>query len=78
MSFKHICYDNTHSYNNLGIPRVIIYFTVYLCITKNKKFSTFCTNRIVVFNIFFLIKVFRKLFSSVPNGVAGMSFWRLY
>ena len=28
-------------YNNLGIRRVILYFTVCLCITKNEKFSAF-------------------------------------
>ena len=32
----------TFSYNNLGMHRVIICLTAYLCITKNKK--SFCRN----------------------------------
>ena len=45
-------------YNNLGIRRVIIYFTVCLSITKNK----IVLNRIVIFNTFFLVKVFHFWF----------------
>ena len=58
---------------------MIICFTVCLCITKNEKFFAFCMNCIEVFNTFcfslFPIKVSRKLFGSVPNGVVNMVFF---
>ena len=46
---------NNFFYNNLGISREIISFTIDICITKNKKFSAFCMNCIEVFNTFFSV-----------------------
>ena len=39
-------------YDNLSICSVIIYFTVWFCMTKNEKFFAFCMNCIEVFNTF--------------------------
>ena len=67
MSFKHICYDNTHSYNNLGIRRVIICSTVSLCIPKMKRFLHESHN-----NVQYLLKC--SAFGSVFNKLTNMGF----
>ena len=57
---------------------MIICFTPCLCITKNEKFSAFCMNYIEVLNTFYFslfpIKVSRKLFGFMPNGVVKVFF----
>ena len=60
----HVLMPNNFFCNNLGIHRVIICFTLCLCITKIEK--RFCMN---------CIEVFLKLFRCVPNGVVNMGFF---
>ena len=60
--------------NNLGIRRVIIYFTIGLYITKNEQFSAFLHKSDT--SVQYLLKY--STFDSVPIEVASMGFWCIY
>ena len=63
-------------YSNLDIHRVIICFTIGLCITKKmKKFSAFLHELHRSVQYFFLIKASVSFFGSVPNKVVNIVFF---